>query len=114
MDIEVIMDENLTDQERFFIEVETAITKYHQAAPGKGLNGNMEKREDHVNRGFGILAATLGRYMCHNALEQGFIPANSDDKIVDAMLNGLIPEIKRAFGSKKVSLQARLGIDPTD
>lgn len=103
--------ENLTDQERFYIEVETAISKYHQAAPGKGLNGSMTDREDHINRGFGILAATLGRYMCHNAMEQGFIPANSDEKIVDSMLHGLIPEMKRAFGSKKADLQSRLGLD---
>ncbi|GEM_PF-4401509 len=100
--------ENLTDQERFFIEIETAISKYHQAAPGKGLNGSFEAREDHINRGFGVLAATFGRYMCHNAMEQGFIPANSDDKIVEAMLNGLIPEMKRAFASKKADLQSRL------
>jgi hypothetical protein len=103
--------EELTDQERFYMAVETAISTYHQAAPGKGLNGSMEEREDHINRGFGVLAATLGRYMCHNAMEQGFIPANSDDKIVDAMLNGLIPEIKRAFGSKKIDLQTRLGLE---
>lgn len=105
--------DNLTDQETFYIEVEKAISAYHQSAPPKALNGTMVKRDDHISRGFGILASTLGRYMCHNAMEQGFIPANSDEKIVDSMLAGLVPEMKAAFGRKKTDLQIKLGLDQT-
>ena len=100
--------EDLTPQENFYIEIEKLIKAYHRGAPGKSPDSSPEQREDYLNRGFGVLAATMGRYMCHTAFEQGFIGANKDDEIVDAMINGLVPEMKRAFSSKKIDLQAIL------